>query len=203
VVIEVGEAYPSSFSISSGTGLSSDFTVEIRDSSNNLLASKTENFTDGQITFSESDYSRIPGDETVSVTVSSTSEPFEYGEADSDYSGTVFSISAGSQVNDGVPSIEVTQNVFNSNGSFTSKVQNLGYQATKLTLTADYTLNGQSISFELQDGSGNTIKSVSESQIGETISISTTVTSYRLKGILSSDGSKAPDVNNYEVGLDD
>ncbi len=90
-----------------------------------------------------------------------------------------------------------------TNGSFTSTVQNLGYSASKVTLTADYTLNGQSISAELRTGSGSTIENISESELGDTISISTTATDYNIKWNLDGDGNDTPVLNSYEVALDD
>lgn len=90
-----------------------------------------------------------------------------------------------------------------TNGSFTSTVQNLGYSASRVTVTADYTLNGQSISAELRTGSGKKITDISESELGDTISISTTATDYNIKWNLDGDGNDTPVLNSYEVALDD
>jgi hypothetical protein len=92
-----------------------------------------------------------------------------------------------------------------SNGSLTSTTFNLGYTATEWTPTADYQLNGQSIDYlELQDGSGNQIKRITDlTRLGDAISISTSATSYKQKIELSSDGTDTPVINSYESGLDD
>lgn len=94
---------------------------------------------------------------------------------------------------------------FGSSGKFTSTINDLGYEATEWTPTADFQLNGQSIDYiELQDGNGNKIKRVTDlSRLGDSISISTTATSYRQEIKLSGDGTDTPVINSYESGLDD
>jgi len=99
---------------------------------------------------------------------------------------------------------EELNQIIGTSGTLTSTAFNLGYQATKWTPTADYQLNGQNIDyFELQEGDGTTIAQISESQIGDTIDISTTATSYQLEISLSGDGTDTPQINKYENGLDD
>lgn len=180
-----------------------------RDSDGNVIATKDiSNLQAGdEFTFSANlssgvDY-RVQIDNNGSdYTVGYNSSPsYPYTSTKLDVTAAVEDANQSTSVTRALTSI--SGGTINSNGSFTSTVNNLGYQATEWTPTAEYTLNGQDLELELQDGSGNTIAVATESEIGKTISISTTATSYQMEGRLIGDGTQTPILNRYENGLDD
>lgn len=186
-----------------------DYTVSII-KSGNVIASKTVggSFTP-TASFSLSDYSEIIFSESFSVKVENESGNAELDVENSDsFSGNKFSYSnqtVGSTNTLGGDSSLVVEGVnYATSGSLQSTTTDLGYQSSKVTLTADYALNGQSIdSIEVYNGADNLLASYSESEIGQTKSISTPRTDYYAQINLSGDSSDTPEVNKYEIGLDD
>jgi len=181
---------------------SRQWTISIISQDSETLASKTVT-SDGNIpniSFSLSDYIRpIEAGETVTVKLEGNESHRTSGTNSKDFG--VFSTSGELGYNN----INFTELSFASSGSVTSTDNNLGYQGQKLTLTAVYDLpTNTDLNFDLLDGSDNVITTVSESEIGNTISISTSDTVYAVRANLStSDGVNTPTLEKYEVGIDD
>ena len=179
--------------------------------SGELIAStsfaKTGTSTWFEINLSSSDYSRlIDSGETVEVVIdpdsqfgvinSTSSTPSDTVDM-TNFSGTI----PGYDGSSGGTLLDYTS-INYSDGSFVSESKDLGYLGGSVIITADYELNNGDLSFELQDSTGSTIKTISESEIGDVLNISTSATSYQVEATLTTDGVQTPVLKKYEVAID-
>lgn len=86
-----------------------------------------------------------------------------------------------------------------TSGTITSTNKTVDSTPTTVQIYQDAELNGQDITYTLKDGEGNT-ETITQTEIGETVSVSFTGTNMSVDVNFSGNGSKSPRLNEY--GLD-
>lgn len=188
----------SAVAVRNGSSNSGDFTVEIRDSSSNVLASKTANLAGSGGTkvfsFTYSDYSRALDGETATIRVTTTDGSIRVANGQS-YSGQKFSYSSESVLTDTYGDFSKTLEFANlqKTGTVTTIRKELDFTPSKIVANPDYILNGQSLELVISDNSGNSV-TLQPSDFETEISVNFQDGNLQGKWQFSGDGSSSPEV---------
>jgi len=94
---------------------------------------------------------------------------------------------------------------FVSNGKVTNQkftftdTQGNAFSPSKVGIFPEQTLNGQSITYDLKDSSGNIVKTFNQSDLNQLVDVSTTDTNFQVEANLSGDGSQTPELEFLDV----
>lgn len=190
-----------------------DQTVTIKDSSNNVLAQVTETLqsddfgVDQWITIPPSEYSRIPGNETLTLEISTeySRDNWAYVTATGTISvsyGSIDADSAGSMpghYND-TDIVELAKPARKTSGSITHTRKDIGFTPNKIVATPeiDASDSGESVSMIVRDNSGNSV-TLQQADFDSEIGVSFNDGNLQIEPQLSGDGSSSPTLKKTKL----